>query len=82
MEGERNAEGIDQEMPFASFDTLVRTISTDANGLLDRLRTLGVHDGRAQVDVLAGPPTCDEVRTGWSQNWGQTDRHSKSGSGI
>ena len=57
IDHERQTQRIDEQMPLASFDTLVSVKTTDAGGLLDGLHRLGIHDGRARMRLPPHAPT-------------------------
>jgi hypothetical protein len=55
-EGEGQAQGIDQQVALAAFDTCVGLIAADTTGLFDGLYGLGIHAGRSRIRVSADPP--------------------------
>jgi hypothetical protein len=52
-DGNRQAQGIDQQMALTPLHLLVGVVAADAGRFLDSLRTLAVHDRRAWVRVAA-----------------------------
>src|SRR5262249_19627424 len=51
--GDRQPQGIDQEMPLPTLHAFVAVVAADASRLFDRLDALTVHDGGARVGVAA-----------------------------
>jgi hypothetical protein len=49
--GDRQAQGIDQEVSLAALDELAAVKAADGPGFLDGLDALAVHDRRAWVGV-------------------------------
>jgi hypothetical protein len=55
--GDRQPQGVDQQMPLPAFHAFMRVVAADAGRFLNGLHALAVYDGAAWVgiatDVLA-----------------------------
>jgi hypothetical protein len=53
VDGNRQPEGIDEQMAFAPFNLCAAVVAADAGGVFDRLHALRIHDRGARVRLPA-----------------------------
>jgi hypothetical protein len=61
VDGDGQAKGVDQHMPFASLDAFVTVVAADTSRLLDSFHALAVHDACAWLTVASHALTLDTV---------------------
>src|SRR5690349_5862384 len=64
IDGHRQAQGIDQQMPFSAFDAFMGVVPADASRLLDGLHALAVHDTCARIWVATHALALSAMQSG------------------